>query len=66
MPSVMLAVDHINESPNVLRNYMLHMYWNDTEKSKQNLKFIQKCYFCNSLRETLKHLSVVSTPKSAE
>jgi hypothetical protein len=31
MPSVMLAVDHINESPSVLRNYMLHMYWNDTE-----------------------------------
>jgi gamma-aminobutyric acid type B receptor len=31
MPSVMLAVDHINENPAVLRNYMLHMYWNDTE-----------------------------------
>jgi gamma-aminobutyric acid type B receptor len=31
MPSVMLAVDHINGSPTVLRNYMLHMYWNDTE-----------------------------------
>jgi gamma-aminobutyric acid type B receptor len=31
MPSVMLAVDHINENPSVLRNYMLHMYWNDTE-----------------------------------
>nr|CAD7263010.1 unnamed protein product [Timema shepardi] len=31
MPSVMLAVDHINENPTVLRNYMLHMYWNDTE-----------------------------------
>jgi gamma-aminobutyric acid type B receptor len=31
MPSVMLAVDHINENPSVLSNYMLHMYWNDTE-----------------------------------
>lgn len=33
MPSVKLAVDHINESPIVLRNYRLHMWWNDTEVS---------------------------------
>ncbi|XP_039287226.1 gamma-aminobutyric acid type B receptor subunit 2-like isoform X2 [Nilaparvata lugens] len=31
MPAVKLAVDHINESPAVLRNYRLHMWWNDTE-----------------------------------
>ncbi|XP_035725822.1 gamma-aminobutyric acid type B receptor subunit 2-like isoform X2 [Vespa mandarinia] len=31
MPSVKLAVDHINEDPTVLRNYRLHMWWNDTE-----------------------------------
>ncbi|XP_076625041.1 gamma-aminobutyric acid type B receptor subunit 2 [Colletes latitarsis] len=31
MPSVKLAVDHINEDPSVLRNYRLHMWWNDTE-----------------------------------
>ncbi|XP_046665418.1 gamma-aminobutyric acid type B receptor subunit 2 isoform X2 [Homalodisca vitripennis] len=31
MPAVKLAVDHINESPQVLRNYRLHMWWNDTE-----------------------------------
>lgn len=31
MPSVKLAVDHINEDPVVLRNYRLHMWWNDTE-----------------------------------
>ncbi|KAG7202410.1 hypothetical protein KM043_018726 [Ampulex compressa] len=31
MPSVKLAVDHINEDPMVLRNYRLHMWWNDTE-----------------------------------
>ncbi|XP_043269950.1 gamma-aminobutyric acid type B receptor subunit 2 isoform X2 [Venturia canescens] len=31
MPSVKLAVDHINDSPTVLRNYRLHMWWNDTE-----------------------------------
>ncbi|XP_051168791.1 gamma-aminobutyric acid type B receptor subunit 2 isoform X2 [Leptopilina boulardi] len=31
MPSVKLAVDHINENPAILRNYRLHMWWNDTE-----------------------------------
>ncbi|XP_011298633.1 gamma-aminobutyric acid type B receptor subunit 2 [Fopius arisanus] len=31
MPSVKLAVDHINDNPTVLRNYRLHMWWNDTE-----------------------------------
>lgn len=33
MPAVKLAVDHINESPNLLRNYRLHVWWNDTEVS---------------------------------
>ena len=31
MPAVKLAVDHINENPVVLRNYRLHMWWNDTQ-----------------------------------
>ncbi|XP_024936247.1 gamma-aminobutyric acid type B receptor subunit 2 isoform X2 [Cephus cinctus] len=31
MPAVKLAVDHINEDPAMLRNYRLHMWWNDTE-----------------------------------
>ena len=31
MPAVKLAVDHINENPSVLRNYLLHMWWNDTK-----------------------------------
>ncbi|XP_034233337.1 gamma-aminobutyric acid type B receptor subunit 2 [Thrips palmi] len=31
MPSVKLAVDHINENQAVLRNYRLHMWWNDTQ-----------------------------------
>lgn len=31
MPAVKLAVDHINENPTVLRNYLLHMWWNDTQ-----------------------------------
>ncbi|OWR47296.1 gaba-b receptor, partial [Danaus plexippus plexippus] len=31
MPSVKLALDHVNEHESVLRNYRLHMWWNDTE-----------------------------------
>ncbi|XP_049881941.1 gamma-aminobutyric acid type B receptor subunit 2 [Pectinophora gossypiella] len=31
MPSVKLALDHVNEHDAVLRNYRLHMWWNDTE-----------------------------------
>ncbi|XP_057667977.1 gamma-aminobutyric acid type B receptor subunit 2 isoform X1 [Diorhabda carinulata] len=30
MPSVKLALDHVNEHSSVLRNYRLHMWWNDT------------------------------------
>ncbi|KAB0791553.1 hypothetical protein PPYR_03353 [Photinus pyralis] len=30
MPSVKLALDHVNEHSTVLRNYRLHMWWNDT------------------------------------
>ena len=33
MPAVKLAVEHINDSPQVLRNYRLHMWWNDTKVS---------------------------------
>lgn len=38
MPAVKLAVEHINDSPQVLRNYRLHMWWNDTQVSVINLK----------------------------
>ncbi|XP_050524506.1 gamma-aminobutyric acid type B receptor subunit 2 [Daktulosphaira vitifoliae] len=31
MPAVKLAVDHINENPTLLRNYRLHVWWNDTQ-----------------------------------
>ena len=31
MPAVRLAIKHINQSPNILKGYKLHMYWNDTE-----------------------------------
>lgn len=33
MPAVKLAVEHINEHPTILRDYRLHMWWNDTEVS---------------------------------
>nr|XP_014085809.1 gamma-aminobutyric acid type B receptor subunit 2 isoform X1 [Bactrocera oleae]XP_036224854.1 gamma-aminobutyric acid type B receptor subunit 2 isoform X1 [Bactrocera oleae] len=31
MPSVKLALSHVNEHPTILINYRLHMWWNDTE-----------------------------------
>lgn len=36
MPSVKLALDHVNEHSTILRNYRLHMWWNDTEVSPYN------------------------------
>ncbi|XP_029660695.1 gamma-aminobutyric acid type B receptor subunit 2 isoform X1 [Formica exsecta] len=33
MPAVKLAVEHINEHATILRDYRLHMWWNDTECS---------------------------------
>lgn len=35
MPAVKLAVEHINEHPTILRDYRLHMWWNDTEVSER-------------------------------
>jgi Spy/CpxP family protein refolding chaperone len=31
MPAIDLAIRHINESPDILPDYKLHMIWNDTE-----------------------------------
>lgn len=31
MPSVKLALDHVNEHSDILTNYRLHMWWNDTQ-----------------------------------
>lgn len=31
MPSVKLALDHVNEHSDILSNYRLHMWWNDTQ-----------------------------------
>lgn len=33
MPSVKLAIEHVNENPNILRNYRLQVLWNDTQVS---------------------------------
>lgn len=31
MPALRLAVEHVNKHPTILRNYKLHVTWNDTE-----------------------------------
>lgn len=38
MPSVKLALDHVNEHSEILRNYRLHMWWNDTMVREKNIK----------------------------
>jgi len=38
MPAVKLAVEHINEHPTILRDYRLHMWWNDTEVSEEEAR----------------------------
>ncbi|CAB3378686.1 Hypothetical predicted protein [Cloeon dipterum] len=43
MPAVKLAVDHINDNPDVLHNYRLHIYWNDTEVSLTSIEGETKC-----------------------
>lgn len=35
MPSVKLALDHVNEHSDILSNYRLHMWWNDTQVNIQ-------------------------------
>lgn len=41
MPSVKLALSHVNEHPSILTNYRLHMWWNDTEVSKTTQHILQ-------------------------
>jgi gamma-aminobutyric acid type B receptor len=63
MPAVKLAVEHINEHPTILRDYRLHMWWNDTEVSEEKaresaqLRFFRSsfdlCDEINSLLSTL-------------
>lgn len=44
MPSVKLALDHVNEHSDILANYRLHMWWNDTQVNKMlHLKEKKKC-----------------------
>lgn len=40
MPSVKLALDHVNEHSDILSNYRLHMWWNDTQVNMVFLLFI--------------------------
>ncbi|XP_029166911.1 uncharacterized protein LOC114937558 [Nylanderia fulva] len=42
MPAVKLAVEHINEHPTILRDYRLHMWWNDTEVSFSFSLFLRR------------------------
>jgi hypothetical protein len=57
MPAVRLAIKHINQSPNILKGYKLHMYWNDTQVLVKPSKFLSliscqnKDVFCISLIE---------------
>lgn len=39
MPAVKLAIEHINENSAVLRNYRLHMWWNDTQVRVRAFQF---------------------------
>ena len=45
MPALNLAVKHVNEHPTVLRNYKLHVVWNDTEVSipYKNYEVLKHC-----------------------
>lgn len=36
-PSVYIALDHVREHSNILTDYALHMWWNDTKVSARNL-----------------------------
>lgn len=60
MPSVKLALDHVNEHDAVLRNYRLHMWWNDTEVGSSVNENNQKHY--QAYRQIqLEHLFTVNT-----
>lgn len=43
MPAVKLAVEHINEHATILRDYRLHMWWNDTEVSYPQNRLYEGC-----------------------
>lgn len=45
MPSVKLALDHVNEHSDILSNYRLHMWWNDTQVNILELLFLKFILF---------------------
>lgn len=53
MPSVKLALDHVNEHSDILSNYRLHMWWNDTQVNIticimfETIEFISCMFVCN-------------------
>lgn len=50
MPSVKLALSHVNEHPTILINYRLHMWWNDTEVLLRHFPILISpiCYYNKS------------------
>lgn len=40
MPSVKLALDHVNEHSDILANYRLHMWWNDTQVQNNSIRVL--------------------------
>lgn len=58
MPSVKLALDHVNEHSTILRNYRLHMWWNDTEvhnsyriSSNKTISFTNQIKFSSVMQQ---------------
>ena len=50
MPAVRLAIKHINQSPNILKGYKLHMYWNDTQVRTEELINWSFVIFCRGVQ----------------
>lgn len=53
MPSVKLALDHVNEHSDILTNYRLHMWWNDTQVNLFLLSFHLFFFFIEQINEII-------------
>lgn len=56
MPAVKLAVEHINDSPTVLRNYRLHMWWNDTQVSSFSSLYLRMYEIAECIRNSITNI----------